>query len=164
MESCFHCGEDCLEELITFEKKSFCCAGCKTVFEILNSNDLSYYYDLQEAPGISPKLKDDKYEYLENAEIVDRLLEFDHEKTQIVSFSIPSIHCSSCIWILENLHKLHDGVKSSQVDFPKKTIRLSFTAEEISLKNLVILLSRIGYEPNISLDNFEKKNLSMIEA
>jgi Cu+-exporting ATPase len=157
MESCFHCGEDCLEELITFEKKSFCCAGCKTVFEILNSNDLSYYYDLQEAPGISPKLKDDKYEYLENAEIVDRLLEFDHEKTQIVSFSIPSIHCSSCIWILENLHKLHGGVKSSQVDFPKKTIRLSFTAEEISLKNLVILLSRIGYEPNISLDNFEKK-------
>lgn len=157
MESCFHCGEDCLDELIAYDKKSFCCSGCKTVFEILNSNDLSYYYDLEKTPGISPKLNEGKYDYLENTEILDKLLEFDHESTQIVSFSIPSIHCSSCIWILENLNKLNKGIKSSQVDFPKKTIRLSFSSEQISLKNLVILMARIGYEPNISLENFDKK-------
>lgn len=140
-----------------FQEKYFCCSGCKTVFKILDSNDLSYYYDLQKSPGISPNLKEGKYDYLENTEILEKLLEFDHENTQIVSFTIPSIHCSSCIWILENLNKLHKGIKSSQVDFPKKTIRLSFSAEEISLKNLVLLLVRIGYEPNISLDNFENK-------
>lgn len=154
---CYHCGEECRSETLLFQEKYFCCSGCKTVFEILDSNDLSYYYDLQKSPGISPNLKEGKYDYLENIEILEKLLEFNHENTQIVSFTIPSIHCSSCIWILENLNKLHKGIKSSQVDFPKKTIRLSFSAEEISLKNLVLLLVRIGYEPNISLDNFEKK-------
>ena len=161
METCFHCGEDCLDELIKYEEKSFCCSGCKTVFEILNSNDLSYYYDLENAPGISPKLKVGKFDYLDNEEIQNKLLQFDHGDTQIVSFTIPSIHCSSCIWILENLHKLHKGIKSSQVDFPKKSIRLSFSSEEISLKTLVLLLARIGYEPNISLDNYEKTETSV---
>ncbi|SDS01020.1 heavy metal translocating P-type ATPase [Christiangramia echinicola] len=158
MKSCFHCGEDCLEEIINYDGKSFCCSGCRTVYEILNSNDLSYYYDLEKAPGISPKINEGKYDYLENTEIIEKLLEFDHDGTQITSFTIPSIHCSSCIWILENLNKLHKGIKSSQVDFPKKKIRLSFSSEELNLKNLVLLLVRIGYEPNISLDNYEKKD------
>ncbi len=158
MELCFHCGEECQDETILYSEKTFCCSGCKTVFEILNSNDLTYYYDLEKNPGISPKIREGKYDYLENSEIIDKLLEFDHGNTQIVSFDIPSIHCSSCIWILENLHKLHKGIKSSQVDFPKKKIRLSFSSEEISLKDLVLLLSRIGYEPNISLDHYEEKD------
>ncbi|MCH4824463.1 heavy metal translocating P-type ATPase metal-binding domain-containing protein [Gramella lutea] len=161
MESCFHCGEDCQEELINFDEKSFCCSGCKTVYEILNSNDLSYYYDLQSSPGTSPKLSEGKFSYLDNSEIAEKLLEFDHEGTQIASFTIPSIHCSSCIWILENLGRLHKGVKSSQVDFPRKKIRISFSSEELSLKELVVMLARIGYEPNISLENYEEKETSV---
>ena len=98
-----------------------------------------------------------KYDFLDNETIVEKLLEFNDGSTQIVSFLIPSIHCSSCIWILENLNKLNSSVKSSQVNFPEKTVRITFSAEENSLKNLVILLSRIGYEPYISLDDSEKK-------
>ncbi|MCP9199626.1 heavy metal translocating P-type ATPase metal-binding domain-containing protein [Gramella sp. GC03-9] len=155
--TCFHCGDTCKDEAILFAEKNFCCSGCKTVYEILNSSDLSYYYELEESPGISPKFSADKFDFLDNAEIKERLLEFNDDKLQIVSFTIPSIHCSSCIWILENLNKLHGGIKSSQVDFPRKKIRISFLGEDLSLKDLVILLSRVGYEPYISLENFEKE-------
>ncbi len=157
MVNCFHCGDACLDVEIKHEEKSFCCHGCKTVFDILHDNDLSYYYDLENTPGISPKEIAGKYDFLDNEAIVEKLLEFNDGNTQIVSFLIPSIHCSSCIWILENLNKLNPSVKSSQVNFPEKTVRITFSAEENSLKNLVILLSRIGYEPYISLDDSEKK-------
>ncbi|MDC8001305.1 heavy metal translocating P-type ATPase metal-binding domain-containing protein [Aequorivita todarodis] len=157
MVNCFHCGDTCLDVEIKHEDKSFCCHGCKTVFDILHDNDLSYYYDLENTPGISPKEIAGKYDFLDNGAIVEKLLEFNDGNTQIVSFLIPSIHCSSCIWILENLNKLNPSVKSSQVNFPEKTVRITFSAEENSLKNLVILLSRIGYEPYISLDDSEKK-------
>lgn len=157
MVNCFHCGDACLDVEIKHEEKSFCCHGCKTVFDILHNNDLSYYYDLENTPGISPKEIAGKYDFLDNETIVEKLLEFNDGNTQIVSFLIPSIHCSSCIWILENLNKLNPSVKSSQVNFPEKTVRITFSAEENSLKNLVILLSRIGYEPYISLDDSEKK-------
>ncbi len=157
MANCFHCGDACLDVEIKHEEKSFCCHGCKTVFDILHDNDLSYYYDLEKTPGISPNEIGGKYDFLENETIVEKLLEFNDGSTQIVSFLIPSIHCSSCIWILENLNKLNPAVKSSQVNFPEKTVRITFNAIENSLKNLVILLSRIGYEPYISLDDSERK-------
>ena len=157
MVTCYHCGENCIDEPIHYDEKSFCCSGCKTVFEILNSNDLGYYYDLEHSPGTSPKSQEGKYDYLDNADIVEKLLEFNDVDTQIISFVIPSIHCSSCIWILENLNKLNKAIKSSQVDFPKKSIRVSYNSEELSLKELVTLLNRIGYEPSISLENYNKK-------
>lgn len=158
MVNCFHCGDACLDIEITHDEKSFCCHGCKTVYDILHDNDLSYYYDLEKTPGISPQEIGGKYDFLDNEAIVEKLLEFNDGNLQVVSFVIPSIHCSSCIWILENLNKLNPSVKSSQVNFPEKTVRITFTAQEDSLKNLVILLSRIGYEPYISLDDSDKKD------
>lgn len=155
--NCFHCGEACLDVEIRHDEKSFCCQGCKMVYEILHEHELGYYYDLQENPGISPKETAGKFDFLDNEAIVEKLLEFSDGKTQVVNFLIPSIHCSSCIWILENLDKLVPSVKSSQVNFPEKTVRITFSSEESSLKNLVVLLSRIGYEPYISLENSEKK-------
>lgn len=157
MNQCYHCGDPCKEMEIKHQDKIFCCQGCKTVYEILHENDLTYYYDIQNAPGISPNEIEGKYDFLENESIVNKLLEFNDGGTQVVSFLIPSIHCSSCIWILENLNKLFPDVKSSQVNFPEKTVRITMAGSEKSLKNLVILLSRIGYEPYISLEDSEKK-------
>jgi|TARA_R100000479_G_scaffold51000_3_gene24008 Cu+-exporting ATPase len=157
MTNCFHCGDPCVDTVIEHKEKTFCCHGCKTVFDILQESDLGYYYDLDENPGISPQEIEGKFDFLDNASIVEKLLEFDNGTTQIVSFLIPSIHCSSCIWVLENLNKLNSAVKTSQVNFPEKTVRITFSAENTNLKELVLLLSRIGYEPYISLENSEKK-------
>ncbi len=150
-ELCFHCGLPCDIDAVLFQDKSFCCRGCKTVYEIFDSNDLKYYYDLQSAAGTSPDYTPGKFDFLGKPEIAEQLLEFNDGKHQVVKFFIPSIHCSSCIWVLENLQKLSPGVVQSQVDFPKKTVRITFKASETGLKEIAVLLSRIGYEPTISL-------------
>ncbi|NAS31491.1 heavy metal translocating P-type ATPase [Flavobacteriaceae bacterium R38] len=160
--NCYHCGDDCDSTIIHFEEKTFCCNGCKTVFEIFSTNDLSCYYDLQQAPGATPKEVSGKYNFLENPTIAERLLEFDDGKTQVITLYIPHIHCSSCIWILENLHKLNPAVISSQVNFGKKTARISFSSKDLTLKDLVLQLNKIGYEPYISLEDYavEKKDVN----
>ncbi|WP_111306888.1 heavy metal translocating P-type ATPase [Confluentibacter sediminis] len=153
-QTCFHCGLDASTSHIVYDEKSFCCHGCKTVYQIFSENDLTCYYDLQSAPGATPKEIEGKYNFLENTKIIEQLLEFNDGATQIVTLYIPHIHCSSCIWILENLNKLHPSISTSTVTFGKKTVRVSFNAEMLSLKNLVVLLSSIGYEPFISLDDY----------
>lgn len=156
-KNCFHCGTEFTEkEEVIFDDKSFCCSGCKTVYEIFSQNDLTCYYDFENAPGATPQDIKGKYEFLDNEEIVEKLLEFDEDKTSIVSLYIPHIHCSSCIWILENLQRLQKGIITSQVNFPEKKVRITFTKDEISFKEIVYLLSSIGYEPYISLENFDK--------
>ncbi|MFI0428109.1 heavy metal translocating P-type ATPase [Mariniflexile sp. HMF6888] len=152
--ACFHCGLDASTQDIVYDEKSFCCEGCKTVYQIFSENDLTCYYDLQSTPGATPKDIEGKYNFLENTKIIEQLLEFNDGTTQIILLYIPHIHCSSCIWILENLNKLNPSISASVVNFGKKTVRVTFNAETLSLKNLVTLLNSIGYEPFISLDDY----------
>ena len=161
-KKCFHCGIEIIKkEEIVYEEKSFCCNGCKTVYEIFSQNDLSCYYDFENAPGATPQDINGKYDFLDDEKIIAKLLEFQEESTNIVSLFIPHIHCSSCIWILENLQKLQEGISTSQVNFSEKKVRITFDSTKTSLKAIVYLLSSIGYEPYISLENFEtgKKNI-----
>lgn len=155
INNCYHCGASCGKSPIVFDEKQFCCNGCKTVYEILNVNELGCYYDLQSMPGTIPADIKGKYNYLENSAIIEKLLEFNDTETSVVEFFIPSIHCSSCIWILENLTKLNSGVTTSMVNFPKKTVRITFKNKATNLKELAELMTSIGYEPYISLDDAE---------
>ncbi len=153
-KTCFHCGLDATSANITYNDKPFCCNGCKTVYEIFSANNLTCYYDLQKAPGATPKEVLGKYNFLVNNKIVEQLLEFNNDDIQIVNLYIPHIHCSSCIWILENLNKLNNSVNASIVNFGKKTVRVTYNSQKTTLKELVILLSSIGYEPYISLEDY----------
>ena len=157
MTVCFHCGDACITTTIKHQDHCFCCYGCKTVFDILNENDLSYYYELEASPGSTPSKFDGKFDFLKNETIAHKLLEFDELSTKIVSFVIPSIHCSSCIWILENLNKLNSDIKTTHVNFPKKEVRITFSAQKLTLHQLVLLLCKIGYEPYISLNDSNSK-------
>jgi Cu+-exporting ATPase len=161
-QNCFHCGLDIIKvEEIVFDEKSFCCNGCKTVYEIFSLNDMTCYYDFEKSPGATPLDINGKYDFLDNESIISKLLEFQEDTTAIVSLSIPHIHCSSCIWILENLQRLQKGIIVSQVNFPEKKVRITYNPQTVSLGIIVYLLSSIGYEPYISLENYEtgKRNV-----
>ncbi len=157
VKNCYHCGADCGKKPVEFNDKFFCCNGCKTVYEILNASELTCYYDLESSPGSIPSDIKGKYNYLDNEEIIEKLLEFNDTETSVVEFYIPNIHCSSCIWVLENLNKLNEGVTISMVNFPKKLLRITFKNKSTNLKELVELITSIGYEPYISLEDADSK-------
>ena len=152
---CYHCGEVCAEEHLIFAKKNFCCNGCKTVFEILQENDLCQYYDLESFPGVNQKenVNTDKFAFLNNEEISQKLLDFASQQMNKVTFQVPKIHCSSCIWLLENLHQMHQGITYARVNFNKKTLAIDYIPTEINLSQLAQLMANIGYEPYISLED-----------
>ncbi len=157
-KACFHCGLDYSpQDEIRFDDKSFCCAGCKTVYEIFSANGLTRYYELERNPGATPGSDGGRYAFLDNPEIAQKLLDFQESDTSIVTLNIPHIHCSSCIWILENLSKLQPGITSSQVNFPAKRVKINFDGSQTSLQQIVALLVSIGYEPYISLEDYGAK-------
>ncbi|HLU88871.1 MAG TPA: heavy metal translocating P-type ATPase metal-binding domain-containing protein, partial [Cyclobacteriaceae bacterium] len=154
--ACYHCGEDCREDGLHFDNKDFCCTGCILVFELLQENDLGSYYELAPNPGTAQKPgQNNRFDYLEDTEVIRKLLDFSNGTESHITFTIPSIHCASCIWLLENLHKLHPGIISGRVDFIKKKVQVKFLPQLISLKDLVRLQARIGYEPSINLSDLE---------
>lgn len=155
---CVHCGEDCGKHPVMMDENPFCCHGCKTVYQILNEKKLDKYYEIKPMSGIRVEQQElgDKYAYLDLDEIKDKLLSFSDGGINKIELFIPTIHCASCIWLLENLHTLNPGVVQSYVDFPKKTVSITFKEEQVSLRQLVELLAAIHYLPEITLDQMDK--------
>jgi len=159
--SCYHCGDEC-STVIKAHDKDFCCEGCRSVYEILNKNGMCDYYAFSNNPGLSQRIKvrEDKFSFLDEGNIQRLLVSFKDEEQTHVSFYLPQMHCSSCLWLLEHLHKLNDGIVTSKVNFPRKEADIIFDHHKISLRKVAELLTSIGYEPYISLNNLEKKKTS----
>lgn len=160
MTECYHCGTETQQPLFDSEGKAFCCNGCLSVYRLLSSNGMLYYYELNEQSGQRPKEEAKNLEFLDTQAARDSLLEFDDDGIQKVQFTIPQMHCSSCIWILENLGKFQPQVRASSVNFPRRTVSITYSTEDFSLKQLVILLMALGYEPDLSMQRLDKKKKS----
>lgn len=162
---CYHCGAECGTVNITIGDKLFCCDGCKLVYEILDKNGMCNYYELQSHPGLSQikPLRSDKYAYLDNEQIAEKLYKFTDGNNTIVTLYIPGVHCSSCMWLLEHMGNLNPAITESRLNFTKKEVTIHFRKQEMGLRQIVELLATIGYEPYISLDESDKKEKSSFD-
>lgn len=153
---CYHCGENCVD---TFPKddKVFCCLGCKTVYEILNENNLCDYYQIENSHGVSMRRNAAaNFAYLDEPTVRAKLLSFDSADVARVSFTVPAIHCISCVWLLEKLQSLDPGIVHAEVIFTQKVINITFNPTKSSLSRIAGLLSSLGYTPNVTLEGKAK--------
>lgn len=158
---CAHCGDPCLPN--KEKKPSFCCEGCQTVYQLLEKNNLCAYYSSADLALISLKNKENlHFEYLDDDELQQKILFYRSPNVSRVRFDLPTIHCAACIWLLENLPRLHEGILSSTVHFIEKEIHISFKESVISIRQLAELLDKIGYPPLIRLDKAQKKQSSRL--
>jgi Cu+-exporting ATPase len=129
------------------------------VYLLLSENNLCNYYDLEKTPGITAKGKfiDNRFAYLDDEKTIQQLLQYSSPLQNNIIFRLPQMHCSSCVYLLENMHRINEGVISSRVNFQRKEIFVSYNPSLISLRKLVELLAFIGYEPDISLQDAKSK-------
>src|SRR5690606_19954493 len=105
--TCFHCTDEIIGKPIKFDDKQFCCNGCKSVYELLSSNELSNFYTLEDNAGPNPiRTEDNRYIFLDVPKIRAKYIDFEDENSVRITLFLPQIHCSSCIYLLENIHRL----------------------------------------------------------
>ncbi len=154
---CYHCGDDCPSNPIEFDEHEFCCTGCQTVYDILIKNGLDNYYNLEKT-GISPILENpEQFAYLDNEELMRQLVDFTDGNFTRITFKLPQIHCASCVWLLEKLPNLFEGVQDSKVNYLRREANVSFYSQTISLRSLVENLTKLGYLPDLKLESKNKK-------
>lgn len=156
---CFHCGTYCRTAGFERADKSFCCHGCLTVFELLTDSGLTDFYKLNESAGVrvNTPAKADRYKFLDEPAVRERLVDFSDARISRVTFHIPTVHCIACVWLLENLFRLKPGLGPTQVNFPRKEVALSFDPVKVKLSEVVALLTSLGYEPELKLSALEAR-------
>lgn len=131
---CLHCGLPILHE-----GKSYCCKGCETVAQLLQSQGL-------EQAGAERKLT--------ALEAPSQLLQiydsprFKEEfvRDNSVRFLLEGVHCLSCVWILERLPALQEGVEKSQLMFAESVLTVHFSDLD-KIASTAALLYQLGYRP-----------------
>jgi P-type Cu+ transporter len=128
------------------------------VYQILNQHGLCDYYSLNEKPGINQRniVRKNKFAFLEEEKISRRLISFSDSTQTHVTFYLPQMHCSSCLYLLENLPRLNKEIISAKVHFTRKEVTIVFNHDGLPLREVAELLTAIGYEPYISLNDLKK--------
>lgn len=154
---CYHCGSASGAKAFHSAGRAFCCHGCQTVFELLSENGLGQFYQLNTVSGVRVLEKPAQdYRFLDEPAVRSRLVEFSDGKVARVRFHLPAIHCIGCVWLLENLFKLRQGIGKSVVSFPRKEISVSFDESQLLLSDIAALLASLGYEPELRFSDLEK--------
>ena len=151
---CRHCGESCGIGAITSSDGDFCCRGCETVFGLLQRAGLGAFYSCEVIPGTSQKQAERRdalrFSALDDPAIAERLITFNDGKTARVTFAVPSIHCASCVWLLEQLWRFDDGITRSEVDLLRRAVHVEFSPASTTLRRIAEQLTAVGYEPSLS--------------
>lgn len=158
-DPCFHCGDEVIGKGYFLDEKVFCCNGCRSVYQLLKENNLGDFYTFETNAGVKPtKESEHKYAFLDVDSIRQKFIDFEEGELTRITLFLPEIHCSSCIYLLENLSKIQEGVTGCHVNFAKREAVISFYHQQLPLSELALFLSKIGYPPNFgNRDQSEKK-------
>lgn len=158
---CAHCGNSCAEGAIKRGTHWFCCQGCELVYDLLQANGLDSYYQIEQRPGTSRRgATSADYSFLDDPTLRSQLINYEDDHTVRLNLLLPQIHCSSCIWLLENLYKLLPDVQQVRVNLPHRSAFIAFDPGQLSLRQLVEMLDRIGYPPQLQLAQLTDEHTS----
>ena len=162
---CTHCDEPAVAGITSSldPSKVFCCAGCKTVYEVLNDIGLDEYYNIKERAGsirrrAPVQLSDQKYLFLDHDSFHEEYA-YKKNKTLSMDFYLEGIHCLACLWLIEKLPELIEFVINAKLDMEKSVVSVTIVEQEEAKFSLVAReLNQLGYKPHPL-----KKNQSTIE-
>jgi Cu+-exporting ATPase len=153
---CHHCGEPCDSAPATSSHGTFCCEGCEAVFAVLQARNLDAFYSCEIAPGVSQKYKAGldgaRFAALDDPHVAGHLVEFDDGRIAVATFSIPTIHCASCVWLLEQLWRFEPGTTRAEVDLQRRSLRVEYRPGDTSPRRIAEQLAALGYEPLLSIE------------
>ena len=148
---CVHCGNRVPLSHLPFvknEQEAFCCVGCETVYRVLNSKGLSYYYELKKksenfSPSRPASPSQESYQYLDDPEFSK-----NYSKTSnCLEFYLEGVHCVACLWLVEKLPEIVEGVESATLDLSKSLAKISLK-EGGAFSKVAQELNEMGYRPH----------------
>lgn len=162
---CSHCKQFIpVNVSISLGNESFCCSGCKFVFQIINNNHLSNYYKLKENQKTNSlqdhnfqknfsflKTESYKFEYL--------IKEKDSYRG---NFYVNGISCHACLWLIEKSKDYFPDIKNLKVRMGENSISVVSEDKNIFFE-IAVFLNQFGYILNPYRNSIELRELKAKE-
>jgi Cu2+-exporting ATPase len=146
--ACAHCALPVPPALIDPDGDlQFCCHGCRTVYQAIHACGLQRFYDLRDPAdaGFQANPTEGRYEYLNEAAFQDQHVRALPSGHALVELYLEGLHCAACVWLIERLPQVQQGVIEARVDIRRQLVALSWDAQKVDLSRLARQLDSLGY-------------------
>ncbi len=154
MAACAHCGADVPRGLLDpSAAQQFCCHGCQAVYATIHGCGLDQYYALREAaldgaPAPAVASADRRFEEFDDAAFRARFVRSTGTGVSQVEFALEGVHCAACLWLIERLPRLVPGVVDARLNLGRRTVRLIWDDQTVTLAEVARRLAGLGYTPH----------------
>jgi Cu+-exporting ATPase len=93
------------------------------------------------------ELEPDRFAVLDDADVQRRFIDASGSEETVATFTLPALHCASCVWLLERLYRVDAGIVRSEVDLLRRTIRVAYSPARTTLRRVAEALASVGYDP-----------------
>lgn len=149
---CAHCALPVPRGLIeSGASEQFCCAGCRAVYETIHSCGLDSYYRLRESADASFKpvaLSADNFASFDTSAFGDLYITTNHDGTRSVDFVLEGVSCAACVWLIERLPRVLEGVIEARLSLRQATVRITWDPSRVAASRIARTLDRFGYTPH----------------
>ena len=146
---CDHCGLPVPKGLLDADSDvQFCCNACSTVYRVIRECGLDRYYairDALETEAAPARSTGETYAAFDAPEFQERHCTTRDDGTLEVEFYLEGVHCAACVWLVERLPHIHEGVLTTQLDLTRSLVRIVWDNECTSLSSIAHDLDRLGY-------------------
>lgn len=166
--SCAHCGLPVALADVAGSAPFFCCAGCRSVYEIVHAAGLTGYYAHQE-PGRAVAARGAtagrKYQELDTASFQAQHCHLEPSGDKGVELLLEGVHCGACVWLVERVGRVVPGVTSSRLDLSRNIVALTWDDARTQLSAIARGLESLGYpahalgEPTTGLTRARDRDL-----
>ncbi|MBI4955508.1 MAG: heavy metal translocating P-type ATPase [Myxococcales bacterium] len=151
--ACAHCADPVPAGLVEADAaEQFCCAGCRTVYEVLHTHGLEGYYDVAQASAARPtRARPSRRGY---AELDDPALLARHAKPRpggllSIELYLEGVHCAACVWVVEKVPLAVPGTAEARLELGRSVVSVTWDPQAVALSHIARFLDAIGYSPHV---------------
>ncbi|MHC4975309.1 MAG: heavy metal translocating P-type ATPase [Planctomycetota bacterium] len=151
--SCDHCGLPVPRGLIDPDgDRQFCCRACAHAFGLIHSCGLERYYSIRDrAVGrLRDASSDAQYAEYDSSSFEEMYHTVLSNGLRQAELAIAGLHCPACVWLLESLPRMVEGVIESRVHFSRATLTVRWNPELVRLSQIARVVDDLGYPSRAS--------------
>ncbi len=161
--ACRHCGLP-LGRAWRSELGAFCCAGCKTVHALIESQGLARYYDLRGgAHAPPPELRANSFAWLDvllgteasssapsatapnESRANPAAARISSDGNARLTLDVQGVHCAACVWLLQELWTRLPGAVDLRINPALGRAEFAWRRDELDLREYLRSAERFGY-------------------
>lgn len=150
--ACVHCGLDVPDAMVERGAElQFCCAGCKAVYGAIAACGLDRYYALRESAeskGVPATTSARRFDDFDDETFRQRYCRAAADGLTTVELVLEGVHCAACVWLVEKLPTLLNGVAETRLNLGRKIVRITWADAAIPLSRIAQRLASFGYVPH----------------